>query len=82
MSDRRKEILYSIIDNHPTHGLGDEEEKIAIEAMDQYMKECCLELIQYMCDNNLFSTCRKDGIDLFYYKGEWINKEQIFENFL
>jgi hypothetical protein len=54
----------------------------AINAMDEYMKECCLELIQYMCDNNLFSTCRKGGIDLFYHKGEWINKEQLFENFL
>jgi len=54
----------------------------AINAMDEYMKECCLSLIQYMCDNDLYSSCRKDGVDLFRYKGEWITKEQLFENFL
>lgn len=81
MIDRRKQILYSIIDNHPTHGLGDEEEKIAIEAMDEYMKEVCLELLEFIGNNNIECEKWADGAR-FWYKNEWLTSEQLFENFL
>ena len=56
-------------------------------AMDEYMKERCLELLEYMAKNDV--DCEMLGDDetdavqaFFYYKGEWIKKEQLFENFL
>lgn len=82
MSDRRKDVLYSVINNHPTHGLGDEEEKIAIEAMDEYMKEVCLELIRWLLNHGSFASRFVNGERLLYYRGDYITPEQLFENFL
>lgn len=56
----------------------------AISAMDEYMRECSLELLEYMAKNNVeicydpYSESKKH----FLFKGYWINKEQLFENFL
>lgn len=53
------------------------------EAMDEYMKECCLELLEYMAANNV--TCitgKKSGDRLFLFRSEWLTKDQLFENFL
>lgn len=59
----------------------------AINAMDEYMKERCLDLLEYMAKNNI--VCEEFDKDnqgedfiLFKFKGEWITKEQLFENFL
>lgn len=58
----------------------------AFAAMDEYMKECCLELLEYMAKNSV--DCLDGGINnpdnkkSFYLKGEWITKEQLFENFI
>jgi hypothetical protein len=46
-------------------------------AMDEYMKETCLELLEYMAKHNVL--CMEE---MFCYKGRWITKEQLFENFL
>lgn len=54
----------------------------AINAMDEYMKERCLEFIQWMLDKGLFATRVVNGETLLYYRGEYITKAQLFENFL
>lgn len=50
-------------------------------AMDENGKRLCLELLEYMAKNNIGSIVSRD-VALFHYKGEWITKEQLFENFL
>jgi len=51
------------------------------DAMDEYMKECCLELLEYMAKNTVYSEIKVDDKN-FYCNGEWLTKEQLFENFL
>lgn len=83
MSDRRQEILNYHIDNHPTHGLSIEQERIAIGAMDEYMKECCMALLQYMADNSItLSLASLPEDPLFSHKGTLLTKDELFENFL
>lgn len=53
----------------------------AISAMDEYMKECAFELIDYI-HKNAITFGYIEGKQMFGYKGRWINKEQLFENFL
>jgi hypothetical protein len=54
-------------------------------AMDQHATNFCMELLEYMAENNV--DCSKtwkgkpENKD-FYYKGQWITKEALFENFL
>jgi hypothetical protein len=55
----------------------------AKDAMDDYMKECVLlafEFVAHETTGHSFSKT-KDELE-FKYKGEWISKEQLFENFL
>ena len=58
----------------------------AINAMDENGKQMCLDLLEYMAKNNV--DCLNGGIGdpvvkkSFYFKGEWIDKETLFENFI
>lgn len=53
------------------------------EAMDEYMKECCLELLEYMAKKVSNFWIDDDGIARFRLSGdEDLTKEQLFENFL
>lgn len=52
------------------------------EAMDEYMEQCCLELLSYVVRNTTGHSIDKDGTVHFKYKGEWLSKEELFENFL
>lgn len=52
------------------------------DAMDEYMKATCLELLEYMAKNNIHCTVGIEGNAKFDYKGEYLTKEEIFENFL
>lgn len=57
----------------------------AINAMDENGKRMCLDLLEFMAKNKVDVDC--DYVDThnnfcFYYKGEWVTKEQLFENFL
>lgn len=78
--DRREEIidlaLRSLVLRVPA--------KDVIEnAMDEYMKECCLALLEFMAKNKVDVDCDyPDSKINFHYKGGWITKEQLFENFL
>lgn len=53
----------------------------ACAAMDEYMKECCLELLEYMAKNHVGCGMTGDG-SFFNLKGRPLSKEQLFENFL
>ncbi len=66
-------------------GLGYDDLKATIDdfrdAIDEKKKEFCLELLEYMGNHNV--RCAEGLTERkFYYKGEWISKEQLFENFL
>jgi hypothetical protein len=54
----------------------------AINAMDAYMKECVTEAFEYVVKNTTGHSIESDGSVSFKFKGEWISKEQLFENFL
>lgn len=53
----------------------------AINAMDEYMKEVCLELLEYMSKNKVICGSLS-GKNQFYFRDEWIIATQLFENFL
>ena len=75
--DRREEVL-----KQERKDLQRSDHKSILSAMDEYMKERCLEFIQWMLDKGVFATRVVDGQTLLYYRGEYITKEQLFENFL
>lgn len=89
MIDRREEILNQqhdlLVDDRGLPKDGSElffcYKPAAISAMDEYMRECCLALLEYVAINVTDSSVSVNGIE-FKYKGEWIAKEQLFENFL
>lgn len=79
MSDRREEILES----KRKHLLTITDKDAILDAMDEYMKECCLGLLQYMADKNIkLSFASTSQEPLFMWKGDLLTKEQVFENFL
>lgn len=96
-ADRREEILKSVFEAykkaHPKDSwLSFDEVKscgtadIVFAAMDEYMKECCLELLEFMAKNDVTCTWYEHevlGVQYcFVYKGEDVSKEQLFESFL
>ena len=73
MSDRREEIFkyHSAIEPDVVSA--------AKCAMDEYMKEACLQLLEYVAKN--ISRVDRSG-DFIGYRGDVFTKEQLFENFL
>lgn len=97
MSDKREEILnYEHLEFVKDKGVASIYPKefpsayrdAAINAMDSYMKECCLELLEYMAKNEYRCYWMEDDNgDPYYFfsKGpghENLSKEELFENFL
>lgn len=90
MPDRRDEILnhehFEFVKEKGVTSIYPKEFPVAykdaaINAMDEYMKECCLDLLSYMAKNKIICGTFSDD-RCFNYKGQWITKEQLFENFL
>ncbi len=77
MADRREEIISSEVGNDPYLYRPDVK-----KVMDEYMKECCLELLSFVVRNTTGHSIDKDGTVHFKYKGEWLSREELFENFL
>lgn len=50
-------------------------------AMDENGKRLCLELLEYMAKNSVSCRYYPDEY-VFWFNGELISKEQLFENFL
>lgn len=83
MPDRREEILKScIVSGKIGNGEVICEISEAKNAMDEYGKHLCLELIRWMLNKGLFASRIVDGEKILYYRGEYITPEQLFENFL
>ena len=85
MPDKREEILFSEFGKtHPLFDSDNESEKErVVNAMDENGKQMCLDLLEFLSSNNV--KCGKFGVDGgndYFYKGAWITKEQLFENFL
>lgn len=51
-------------------------------AMDENGKRLCLELLEYMAKNEVSCEINIAKEKRFYFKGQWISKEELFENFL
>jgi hypothetical protein len=57
----------------------------AREALDDYFTQRSMELLEWLYENDVSfdqGIYEDRGENKFYYKGEWITKEQLFENFL
>lgn len=58
----------------------------AINAMDEYMKEICLHLLEYMATLGVECYVDEGHEYVFYTRGsknpQYLTKEQLFENFL
>lgn len=82
MNDRRDEILNSI-PQHPDDVDPVWTTKEVHAAMDEYMKEVCLELLEYMAEKGMLCV-KVDGESCFQSKNtfDYLSKEQLFENFL
>lgn len=83
MSDRREEILeqYNL---RPASPYDYDSNVVSFyqvkNAMDEHFKERALELLEFMFENSV--EIGPFGPQCFYYKGEWITKEQLFKTFL
>ena len=55
-------------------------------AMDEYMEQTCLELLEYMANNEINCTSYENEqgqiVHSFHWNGKCITKEQLFKNFL
>lgn len=81
MSDRREEIL-----KNERKDLLRSDHKSILSAMDEYMKECCLHLLEYMATLEVECYIDDKGDHVFYMRKSKrdiiLTKEQLFENFL
>lgn len=86
ITDRREEIL----DNNWSSGLvpNNYPDSIIItrqdiyNAMDEYMRECVIEFIDYVAKNRIEINNFNGETSCYLPNGEGITKEQLFENFL
>lgn len=84
--DRREQIIKANCIG-VTGGQVEFEWASALNSMDEYMKEVCLELLEYMAEHNVecirdFELSDRVIAHAFKVNGEFISKEQLFENFL
>jgi hypothetical protein len=84
MPDRRVEILKAEHRRGPDSITEDGYSQWVLNAMDEYMKECALELLTYVNEKTTTSDIDSFGQLQFQLKegGHWVTKEQLFENFL
>lgn len=53
-----------------------------VNSLDQYMKESVIEAFEFIAKHTTGHSINEQGNIEFKYKGEWISKETLFENFL
>lgn len=51
-------------------------------AKDTYFEKRAMELLSFQAKHNVECEVDTEGKEVFYYKGELISKEQLFQNFL
>lgn len=85
MNDLREEVIKEVFgkDYFATH---DEDDKqLMIEMLDSYFEKRNSEFIDWLCENKVDfdPPATKIPTDkVIWYKGGWITKEQLFQNFL
>lgn len=74
--DKREDIYnyYSVLNGDPLD--------VAKDCMDTYMRETCLELLEYLAKNKVECGTSPKHEGLFWFGGEWLTSKQLFENFL
>lgn len=77
----REEILNQAIDEHPFQGLDKEEEGIALAAMDEYAKEFCMAMLNYINKVDAEYAPMWDG-ETWAGNEEDITAEQYLEKFI
>lgn len=77
--DLREKILNETLGDHTISMLSISD---IYKAMDSYFEARSMELLEYMAKNEVNSEIDLAGLSSFYYKGEWITREQLFQNFL
>lgn len=77
MADKRAEILELYLPTPEGHP----DTQAIYNAMDENGKRLCLELLEYMANNNITCSILFDE-PRFYYNGQYLTKELLFENFL
>lgn len=81
MTDRRHEILNTF--NQPKGEHADcFFRNDAVGAMDEYMEETCLELLDYVAKHVQNTIITDAGVSMFLVDNNWIEKEELFKNFL
>ena len=73
----RREFTGHMIDNYT--GI---ENKCIRDAMDEWGKEITIDAFSFLAKHNVICEVTKEGEEVFYYKGELISKEELFQNFL
>ena len=56
--------------------------RAAINAMDEYMKECAISFLKYVLEKMQGHSVDAAGNVEVKYNGEWVTPETLFENFL
>jgi hypothetical protein len=74
----------AILEKHFPAPDGYDDARAICNAMDEYMKETCLELLDYMSKNKVkyWFIDAESRQPLYLFKGKYITKEELFENFL
>jgi hypothetical protein len=81
--DRREEILKQEHQRGPNHITPEGYSQWVLNAMDVHATELCLKFIEFVAHETTGHSYNKTKDELeFKYKGEWISKEKLFENFL
>lgn len=80
--DRREAILKAEHQRGPDRVTPEGYSQWVLNAMDVHGTEMCLKLIEYVVKNTTGHHIDEKGNVEFKFKGEWISKEKLFENFL
>jgi len=80
--DRREDITDSLLLSEKYFHDDDIRMEFVHDAMDEYMKASCLELLEYMAKNKIELDIVNGEVQCYLRNGEGISKESLFENFL
>lgn len=82
MSRSKEEVYNEITLKHLGNNPNGTRMDIVYDAMDIYFTERSMELLSFLSKHNVECEVDTEGKEVFYYKGELISKEKLFENFL
>jgi len=81
--DRRAEIVAKLIMSDKYFKTDTIPEALVYDAMDEYMRESVLLAFEFVAHETTGHSMNETKGELeFKYKGQWVSKEELFENFL